>query len=78
VSGGVSYLIAETLGVRPYAGAYDSLQRFFIICEYTGGNPPNETYTSRFHGDIDELRFIDYVTYTGPVVNIPLVQFPAT
>jgi hypothetical protein len=54
VSGGVSTLIAESVGVRPYAGAYDALQRFFIICEYTGGIPPLRM--DRAGGCIDHRR----------------------
>jgi hypothetical protein len=79
VPGGVSTLIAEAPGARPYAGAYDSLQRFFIGCKYTGGIPPLETYGSaggRFHGDIDELRFVAGAAYTGSSVAIPLTPFP--
>lgn len=74
-SGGVSQLIAQALGKRPFAGAYDALQRFFIGCTYDGGIPPLEVYIGRFHGDMDEMRMLDFVLYTGSAIDIPRSAF---
>jgi hypothetical protein len=71
-------LVAQALGVRPYAGSYDSQQRFFIGNRYTGGIPPLETYVDRYHGDMDEMRMLNQVTYTGSSHVVPFVPFALT
>jgi hypothetical protein len=77
VSGGVSVKVAEMLGARPYAGAYDDLQRFFIGCTYDGGIPPLEVYIGRFHGDMSQTRFLEFVTDTADSFAIPAYPFPS-
>lgn len=72
VSSGTAPRIARAVGLRPFAGAYDALQRFFIGCRYTGGTPPLEVYLERYHGDVKDFRALLFTTEThGASVQIP-------
>lgn len=76
VSAGTAPRIARAVGLRPFAGAYSALQRFFIGCRYTGGAPPLEVYLERYHGDVKDFRGLLFTTEThGSSVEIPTASF---